>query len=720
MIHSGFRRAFPLPTLLALTLAAGLAQAASTASPKAPNIRPAWLGPIQISSYDGITDDLLTGGQGKSGLGTAKAAATFFVDPFAPKADELRRLVIYTNYRALVDTTSAGGYGRIFGPNIDLAGNDTLGEGKVPGREYLAFAKNVAGVKNVTLLVQVPKSFDTNNPCIIAAPSSGSRGVYGAIGTTGEWALKHGCAVAYTDKGTGAGAHDLETDRVTLINGTLNSASAAGKNAYFAANLSATERAAYVGANHYRYAMKHAHSGDNPERVWGRATVNAVEFAFYVLNECHTPSGPTAACAPPSSNKKATKGKGNKKASKYFGSGNTLVIAASVSNGGGAVLAAAEDDHRRLIDGIVAVEPQVNLKLESGAVSVSRGGVPVAAFGLPLYDYITFANLYQPCAAIAPSIKTLSPFNIVDPTKAANRCSALTAAGMLTGATQDEQAENALLKLREHGWEEDSDLLHASHYGFAVAPAVSLTYANAYSRAKVTDNLCHFSMAFTDPAGLPAAPTAATDPMPTIWSLSNGVPPSTSINLVAQSAANGPIREQNAISASTGLADYNFDGAACLRGLFSDEEVLEGIAEVKVKGDLRGRPTLIVHGRADNLVPVNHTSRPYLGANNVREGAASQLSYIEVTNGQHFEAFLPLPGYNSLFIPLHYYAGQAMEKMWAHLTAGTPLPKSQVVRTTPRGAGAPNLELINLPSIAQEPLPEDTITVSNGAVNVPE
>ena len=34
------------------------------------------------------------------------------------------------------------------------------------------------------------------------ATSSGSRGVYGAI-STGEWGLKKGCAVAYTDKGAG-------------------------------------------------------------------------------------------------------------------------------------------------------------------------------------------------------------------------------------------------------------------------------------------------------------------------------------------------------------------------------------------------------------------------------------------------------------------------------------------------------------------------------------
>ncbi len=529
-----------------------------------------------------------------------------------------------------------------------MAGGDTLGEGKIAGKEYLAFAKNVAGVKNVTLLVQVPTSFDPANPCIIAAPSSGSRGVYGAIGTTGEWALKHGCAVAYTDKGTGSGGHDLQSDRVTLIDGTLSTAAKAGKNAYFAANLSAPQRAAYLGTHPYRFAMKHAHSGDNPERIWGRATVNAVEFAFYVLNEQYGTTAPGKA-------KGKGKGLDNKKKMKVFTSDNTLVMAASVSNGGGAVLAAAEDDHRHLIDGIVAVEPQINLKLDP-AVSVSRGGIPVSAFGLPLYDYITFANLYQACAALAPSIKLNSPFNGVSATFGGNRCTALTNAGLISGVTVDEQAESALAALRSHGWEVDSDLLHASHYTFSVAPAVSLTYANAYRRAKVTQNLCQFSMATTNGLGAPAAPAA--DPMPTLWSLNNGVPPSTGINLVAEGALNGPIREPLAQSASTGLQDYNYDGASCLRALLDDEAVEEGIEQVKVKGDLGGRPTLIVHGRADNLVPVNHTSRPYLGLNNLVEGGGSKLSYIEVTNAQHFEAFLPLPGYDSRFIPLHYYAGK--------------------------------------------------------------
>ena len=42
------------------------------------------------------------------------------------------------------------------------------------------------------MLVQVPNTFNKNDPCIVAAPSSGSRGIYGAIGTAGEWGLKKG------------------------------------------------------------------------------------------------------------------------------------------------------------------------------------------------------------------------------------------------------------------------------------------------------------------------------------------------------------------------------------------------------------------------------------------------------------------------------------------------------------------------------------------------
>lgn len=665
------------------------------------DMRPPGLGEITVTRYaDG--DDLLTAGLGRSGLATGTLPP--IADAAAPTPAELRRRAIHANYRALVDTSENGGYGRLYGPNIDVDGNDTLGEGLIPGTEYLAFVRNVQGARNVTVLVQVPDSFDAARPCIVAGPSSGSRGVYGAIATTGEWALKRGCAVAYTDKGTGAGGHELETNLVTRIDGTLADARADRKEALFAARLSEAERAAYLAGHPDRYAMKHAHSGDNPERIWGRATLHAVEFAFHVLNAHHT--GAPAA------------GGGRQRA--QIRPDNTLVIAASVSNGGGASIAAAEQDHAGLIDAVVVVEPQINLDLDP-RVRVMRGGVVIEGAGRPLYDYTTYANLLQPCAAIAPS-NAESPFVGLIDSRAENRCQALAAAGLVDGASVAAQAEDARSRLVAYGWEPDSALFHASHFALTVTPAVSVTYANAFARARVTDDLCGYSMGTIDLAtGLPAPP--AVSPMPTLWASNNGIPPSPDIHLIAERAANGPIQEARAVSASTGLADYYWDGAACLRALVEDRGVNTAIARTMVGGDLDGRPALILHGRSDTLIPVNHTSRPYLALNSLRERGPSGLSYIEVTNAQHFDAFLPFPGYDTRLIPLHYYGGQALNLMWSHLTAGTPLPPSQVVRTVPRGGtpgAAPPLTAANLPAISAAPAGTDLITVQRGVVDVPE
>ena len=96
--------------------------------------------------------------------------------------------------------------------------------GKVAGLEAIAYSGDRSGRRKVALMVQVPASFDPAQPCIVTATSSGSRGIYGAIGTAGEWGLKRGCAVAYTDKGTGSAPHDLMKDTVPLVDGTRTSA----------------------------------------------------------------------------------------------------------------------------------------------------------------------------------------------------------------------------------------------------------------------------------------------------------------------------------------------------------------------------------------------------------------------------------------------------------------------------------------------------------------
>ena len=682
------------------------------------NQKPGFIaGAVRTTDYDGVSNDLLTAGLGAAGL--AGAVAPVYANPLAPTAAELRRNAIYNNYRALVDMTSAGGYGRFYGPSVDVNGVATSGSGKIAGSESIAFSDGGTGRRNVTLMVQVPAHFDPKRACIVTATSSGSRGVYGAI-SAGEWGLKRGCAVAYTDKGTGAAPHDLMADTVPLIDGTRTTSAAAGTQAAFRAPISDAERLAFNALNPDRFAFKHAHSQRNPEADWGRFTLQAVQFAFYVLNERYgqrTGHGHRVAQIRPH---------------------NTLVIASSISNGGGAALAAAERDEAGLIDAVVVSEPAVQLPPLHG-LSIERGGVPVAKIGAPLADYMTWASLYQPCAALAPELAG-TPFQAtyalpaVFGFVAANRCASLKAKGWLSATSTAGQASEALAKLRSHGWEADSDALHASSAAFEITTAVSVTYANAYSRSNVTESLCGYSFgavgAVAPLVNLPVPLAAAA--LAGMFANGNGVPPSAGVALINSHSVGGARRDVGSISPSTLAFDINVDGALCLRGLYTGndakaEALREGVREATRNGNLRGRPALVVQGRADALVPVNHSGRAYTVLNKAVEGRASHLSYIEVANAQHFDGFIGLPtvlpGYDTRYVPLHLYLFRALDAMWAHLNDGTPLPPSQVVRTLPRGGTpglAPALEAVNVPAIAAAPAAADAITMRGRTLRVPE
>ncbi len=677
---------------------------------------------VREAYYDGSSDDLLTAGLGAEGLAGAAPIPTDL-----NSAAQLRRYAIYTNYRALVDMTVAGGYSWLYGPNISSDGvvtplSTTGGKtGRIAGHEYLTYLDDGTGRQNVTLMVQVPDTFDPAKPCIVTATSSGSRGVYGAIGTSGEWGLKKGCAVAYTDKGTGNGLHDLMDNQVNLIDGTRTTADVAGKDSLFTAAISDSERAAFNLATPDRVAYKHAHSQQNSERAWGQHTLSAVAFAFYILNDKHASGLPW-------------------NAGLRFHPKNTLVIASSVSNGAGAALAAAEQDIFGLIDGVAVTEPQIQPM--GGNYVVSQGGVPQAA-GKSLYDYFSYANLFQICAGLSPEANSawISPL-LQSPTIATNRCLSLKDKGLVSGDTVAEMATDALHKLQAYGWLPDSNSIQWTH-GRLATSSVLLTYANAYGRFSVLDNVCGYSFANTDAAGavIPQAAFAEA----TIFSTGNGVPPTSGVNIVYNDAAGGARNELLAVSPSTGRQDMALDGALCLRSLATGVDavtgepltgalavqslrVRAGIGEVLKSANLRKTPTIIVQGRADTLVPVNHASRAYFARNQAVEGGKSNARYIEVTNGQHFDSFLSLQGYDSNFVPVHKYLIEALDKMYSHLSTGADLPPSQVVRTTKRGVwfttatGVPvanPLSASMVPAISSSPSAADAITFSGNTLHVP-
>ena len=145
-----------------------------------------------------------------------------------------------------------------------------------------------------------------------------------------------------------------------------------------------------------------------------------------------------------------------------------------------------------------------------------------------------------------------------------------------------------------------------------------------------------------------------------MFSTGNGVPPTSGVQLINNLNPAGPLRDLFSQSPSSLKQDFNLDGAVCLRNLIAGTNIAAnalqtGVNETRRTGRLNGKPVIIVHGRADALLPVNHTSRAYAALTGSLEGSSSRLRYIEVTNAQHFDSFIGLPavlpGYDTRYIP---------------------------------------------------------------------
>src|SRR5256885_13417400 len=139
-----------------------------------------------------------------------------------------------------------------------------------------------------------------------------------------------------------------------------------------------------------------------------------------------------------------------------------------------------------------------------------------------------------------------------------------------------------------------------SHYLFAVLP-VALTYANSYGKASVKDNLCGYSFGGVPSGGIPAPIAAASAAQ--IFGLGNGVPPTGGVNILNNNAVGGTALDAASVSPSTGKADYNYDGAKCLRDQLTAQTFVattlsQSIAAVKKTANLHGKPAVIVQGRA--------------------------------------------------------------------------------------------------------------------------
>lgn len=651
------------------------------------------LSEVVTARYSGTEDGLL----GALGLSGIRTPPVFINDAAAPTVQELRRQAIHANYTALVDQSEAGGFGSLYGPIDDTT---------FAGEEHLAYVGE--GINLATLMVQIPDSFDTSQPCIVAAPSSGSRGVYGAVATGGAWGLERGCAVAYTDanKGTGAVAlsqnvgYGLQLQAIELATGTatpsfvvptVENVGDTPDEQYSGVSLPTQEELdTYISESPNRLAFKHAHSQKNIEKDWGLHTIESVLFAFKMLNE---------------------------KFEQDFNSVNTLVIGASVSNGGSAVLRAAEQAQPGLFDGIVAGEPNVNPQDAAEVFTIAMGERPVVTeHSKPAYEYFMLAELYAGCASKAPDNAGALFAELRGDT--ASRCNALVEAGLLAEGTLEQMGAESAQKLNEAGFLTESNKMLVGYSGIDLFQSLLATYASAYTRSSVVDALCNISMAHVTTGEL----TPSENPeLATFAAVSNGIPRTSSVFLIKDDAPTGAT-VQIAATSSNGEADYNFEGALCFKDIYDNpdnplnERLLAGIEQVKATANLQGTPSIIVHGRADALIPVNHSSRAYYALNKQVEGASSKLRYYEVKNAQHLDTLNP--SYASVgmnFVPIDYYFKQSLDIMYEHLINGTALPDSQVVDALAPGATLQASDLTPISDAAT-----GLISYENNVLQIPE
>jgi len=573
---------------------------------------------VRVTTHRG-NDDLLSAGLGLRGLAGAPAA---FAVPAAPTPAELRRRAIQSSWKGIADLGPLGGFGTVYGSVPD-----------VPGREFMAFARLAGANASHRVLVQVPDAFDRARRCLVVTASPGTRGIYGSIAVAGAWGLPRGCAVAYTDKGAGSGYFDGADGSGVALDGTR---AKAGQVPLEFEPAGITTEAGI--------AVKHAHSGDNPEADWGRHVLQAARFGLAMLDEAFPDEAP-------------------------FTPDNTRIIATGLSNGGGAVLRAAGEDTEGMLAAVVAMAPNIH----------------VEGHGRPFYDYATEAAIFLPAALAAPTFDGL-PFARVagaQPPAWALRCAALRAHGHLSATLPATQGEEALALLRASGWHDEALAVGASSASLDLWRAVAVAYASAYLRRPCGDMPCGYVYRPQHTGGL-ARPVDAMV-RAAWWADGSGTPPGAGIVLAGGTDVS---------------MDPTLPGNLRLRELWTGQSadarrLRQAVSATAAALPREGLPVFVVHGAQDGLIPVAFASDPYVKW--LRAAGRSPV-YWRVPHVQHFDAFLAFPDFGDRHVPLLPFGHAALDRAWAHVAEGRALPEDAAVRDTrPRGPGALTATALALP-----------------------
>jgi hydroxybutyrate-dimer hydrolase len=135
-------------------------------------------------------------------------------------------------------------------------------------------------------------------------------------------------------------------------------------------------------------------------------------------------------------------------------------------------------------------------------------------------------------------------------------------------------------------------------------------------------------------------------------------------------------------------SDPALPGLLCARRLYigssaEAEALRRGIEAIRLSARVRAPQTLIVHGEADNIIPIEFTTRPYVAA---ARTAGTRITFWQIPNVQHFDAFLAMPPLAARYLPLLPYAYHALDASYTRLIGAGPELTDRRIATMPRGA----------------------------------
>ena len=416
--------------------------------------------PLHVQHYD----DLVSAGLGIDGL---RAPAPIPASAELVTPELLRKVAFHAQYNGLSAISTATGLGDFSTTALPV----------IAGIEVSTWRKLNDIDHQARALLQIPDGFNPDEPCLIVAPASGSRGVYGAVPLVAPWGLPKGCAIVYSDKGAGTDYFDGASQTGVDLMGQRRHKDEA--------RLGFLPPHPPKDSSDYGQALitAHAHSQMNVEAYWGAYTLDAAQWAEHYLTERYD----------------------------LTEAANLKVIAAGLSNGGQAVLRALESDQSKLLDAVVSIMPNIT-----------------PPQGRHLYDYAIVAALAQPCAFGDAGFASTLPFaNPLLIGFASIRCQSLYGAGLIDSPSP----EAALDWLTATGFDADSLTFSASIVALDLWRIILANYASAYMKTGFHEMPCGYGFDASN----------ATDLEKQLWwANGSGSPPNAGITLTDTQMASSP------------------------------------------------------------------------------------------------------------------------------------------------------------------------------------